>query len=259
MPTIDTLLALREIAKSINLVCDGTDPPWHPYIREYERADCFDLQVTLDGNSAPVDLVTITPVDPRSYNTSSSRTIHCGFSGNATPYAARHTLMTRLELKQRFNPLYGLIEAQKRDFIIRKLELDNLIVSRRRTKTSHDPVEGSYPEHVAFMLSCKILLNTSYSGSGTVHQVKGRVLEAGWARCALLESKGSPIADWMPDGSYFIYDDIPHAEELIRTLTDRQIDHSASLLAECVRSKYTAQQIYGEILEKAGLDNPLTK
>ncbi len=45
MPTIDTFQILREIAKSINLVCDGADPPWHPFIREYAKADCFDLQV----------------------------------------------------------------------------------------------------------------------------------------------------------------------------------------------------------------------
>ena len=256
MPTIDTFLILREIAKSINLVCDGTDPPWHPFIREYAKADCFDLQVTLDGNTAPVDLITITPVDPRPYNISLPKTIHCGFSGNASPYPKRRVPMTRRELRQRFNPLHGLVFT--RDIIVRKLEMDNILVSRRRTKTSRDPIEGSYSEHVEFMLSCRILLNTSISGSESAHQIKGRVLEAGWARCALLESEGSPIAEWMSKGSYFIYKDVSQAAELIRTLTDQQIDTSARLLADTVRTKYTAQQIYGEILERAGVDHPIT-
>ncbi len=252
-PDVRTLCRLRELAPSINLCCDAGDEPWHPLLRRYRAADCFDLQVTLDGiHTAPVDLVTITPVDPRPWERSKvkwskwHRPVRCGFSGGASSAIVPPHRRTRDAFKKRFQP------PITRERVIHRLEAHNLIVVKRRVKGR------SYSEHAGFVMSCQMILNTSASGSGNVHQIKGRVLESGWAGCALLEPEASPISKWMPEGSYFSYRDVNHAEELINNLTDEQIKASANLLNQYVQANYHPRQIYGEILERAGVDYSVT-
>ncbi len=252
-PDVRTLCKLRKLAPSINLCCDAGDEPWHPLLRRYHAAGCFDLQVSLDGiRAAPVDLVTITPVDPRPWERSKvlrskwHRPIRCGFSGGVSAVITSRTRRTRDTFKVRFQP------PITRDRVIHRLEADNFIVVRRRMK------DKSYSEHAGFVMSCQITFNTSASGSGRAHQIKGRVLESGWAGCALLEPEASPISKWMPEGSYFSYRDVIHAKELISDLTDEQIEESAAVLSQYVRANYHPRQIYGEILERAGVDYPVT-
>lgn len=252
-PDVKTLCELRKLAPFINLCCDAGDGPWHPLLRRYRAAECFDLQVSLDGIlSAPVDLVTITPVDPRPWERSKAlrskwhRPIRCGFSGGVSTVITPETRRTRDTFKARFQP------PITRDRVIHRLEADNLIVVGRRVKGR------SYSDHVGLVTSCKMILNTSASGTGHVHQIKGRVLESGWAGCALLEPVLSPISEWMPEGSYFSYRDVIQARELINDLTDEQIAISANLLSRYVRANYHPRQIYGKILEKAGVDYPVT-
>jgi hypothetical protein len=219
-PKPDTFVQLRKIAPLVNLVSDAADTPWHPVIRGYSRLGCFDLQVSIDGFKEYVDHATITPVDPSWFSGQKmDRDIRCGFSGSTG----------------RFNP---------RAEIVNSLEWFGGLTVRTRAKTD------GYPEHVAFLRRCRMLLNVSYTGSGLSHHIKGRVLEAGWAGCCLLEKEGSPIADWFPDDCYFLYDTPKDAADLIRLLTDRQIEETAFRLAEAVRSQYTPRHIYGGILEK---------
>lgn len=265
IPSIETFLALKSLAPLINLCCDAGDPPWHKPLRCYREAMCFTLQVALDGNhDSPVDLVTVTPVDPSLYDEPIPRMIHCGFSGGISPKnkTAFKTSFSRypppkLTRPRPTNALQAWTPTHKkrmtvptgsralRDQII--WSMDNLVTVRRRTSTA------PYSEHVKFMLSCQMIINVSASGTGTTHQIKGRVLEAGWAGCALLETEGSPIANWLPQGSYFIYRDANHARELIKSLTAEQVTKSAFVLNEYVKEHYHPRQIYGEILERAGL------
>ena len=245
-PDVKTLCRLRELAPSINLCCDAGDEPWHPLLRRYRENGCFDLQVSLDGiRKVPVDMVTITPVDPRPWkHPGKHRPIRCGFSGGASPAITPRGRRTRDTFKIRFQP------AITRERVIHYLEANELIVVGRRVKGR------SYSDHASFVMSCRMILNTSASGSGHAHQIKGRVLEAGWAGCALLEPETSPIAEWMPEGSYFSYRDVLHAEELINNLTNGQIATSAALLSRHVRKNYHPRQIYGGILERAGVAAP---
>ena len=245
-PDVKTLRRLRKLAPSINLCCDAGDEPWHPLLRRYRAAGCFDLQVSLDGiRAAPVDLVTITPVDPRPWKRSKVlRSIRCGFSGGASLSITPRTRRTRDAFKVRFQP------PITRERVIHYLEANGLVVVGRRMKGR------SYSDHVAFVMSCRMIINTSASGSGYANQIKGRVLEVGWAGCALLESEASPISEWMPEGSYFSYRDVGQALELINNLTDEQIAESADLLSRHVRENYHPRQIYGQILERAGVDSP---
>lgn len=265
IPSVDTLLTLRQMAPSVNLCCDAGDWPWHEYLNLYEEAGCFDLQVTLDGcRSAPVDLVTVTPVDPLPYERAIPRTIRCGFSGglsSKTRAVFSSSFPNRRPAKRtKFRPPSALpawtpqhkkfheepVNPQmSRDRIIWNLEdMQDVITVRRRTPS------GSYFDHAEFLMSCRMVVNTSGSGTGRMHQIKGRVLEAGWAGCALLESEGSPIADWMPEGSYFIYRSAEDAKRLIETLRDDQIAESAAELSAHVKTHYHPRQIYGEMLER---------
>ena len=271
IPTVKTFLALQKLAPLINLCCDAGDPPWHKPLKYYKAVGCFDLHVTLDGcRNAPVDLVTVTPVDPRPYARSMPRTVHCGFSGGVS---SKERKIFRVSFPNRkvpkvvkarpinalpsWSPLYkrsGLtVEGDPepntvRDEAIWDLESTKGVITVRRRGEA-----APYSEHAKFMLSCQVTINMSSSGSGVVHQIKGRVLEAGWAGCALLESVGSPIADWLPENSYFLYDDVSHVKRLLKTLTTEQIEESAAVLSQYVRANYHPRQIYGEILDLCGL------
>lgn len=210
---------LRSIAPLVNVVSDAADTPWHPFLRNYHMQGCFDLQVGIDGVEVTnLDMVTLTPVDPAPFLPHGERTIRYGFSGH-----------------------YG--KHSERGHIIRSLQdFGNLTVREGGTR---------YEEHARFMRNCLIVVNVSYTGSGLSHHIKGRVLEAGWAGCALMESEGSPIADWFPEGAWIPYENPRHAAALMNELTDRQIEDAAHALSETVRERYTAEKIYGQMIAGA--------
>lgn len=267
IPTVETFFALQALAPLVNLCCDAGDWPWHEPLKRYKEEGCFNLQVTLDGNrEAPVDLVTVTPVDPAPYAQFIQRTIRCGFSGGVAPKErsvyktsfARHP-PSQLTKKRPANALPAWSPSHKKRMNVPSVgrairdqviwNTGDVITVRRRTAMA------PYSEHVAFLLSCQIIVNISASGTGDAHQIKGRVLETGWAGCALLESEGSPIAEWLPEGSYFLYHDTDHVKSLIDNLTDDEISRSANLLSQYVREHYHPRQIYGEILKYVGHPN----
>jgi len=219
LPRHPALRQMRAVAPLVNIVSDAADGPWWPMIGMYRTKGCFDLQVSIDGaNNSPVDLVTLTPVDGRPFEGEQKRDIRCGFSGNIG----------------RWN---------ERSEVVRSLEWFGGLTLREGGK--------GYEDHVDFMKRCRIILNISFTGTGHAHHIKGRVLEAGWAGCALLESEGSPIAEWFPEGCWIPYDGPRHAKYLLDTLTDDEIDTAAANLAKAVRENYTAAQIYGRIIEGA--------
>jgi len=223
-PRIGTLIELRKIAPVVLICSDAGDKPWHAVLTAYRTHNCFDLRVSIDGaNDAPVDLATLTPVDAGPFGGPSPvRDIRCGFSGTVGHW----------------NP---------RSEIIRALEWFAGLTVRDRQGASR------YEDHVMFLRRCRMLLNISFTGTAQAHHVKGRVLEAGWAGCCLLESAGSPIGEWFPEDCYITYRDPVHAAELIRELDDVTIERAARRLAEEVRARFTARQVWGGMLERIGL------
>lgn len=223
-PKPQTLIDLRGIAPLVLICSDAADHPWHPVLGGYRGHQCFDLMVAIDGaREAPVDLATLTPVDERPFRVELKRDIRCGFSGSVGRWNARSETINALEW------------------------FAGLVVRRRETGDSYDA-------HARFMKRCRLLLNVSLTGSQQTHHVKGRVVEAGFAGCALLESAGSPIGEWLPDDCYLTWRHPRDVKAMIEDLDDATIDRAARRLAEEVRARYTARTIYGEILRCLHVD-----
>lgn len=226
-PRPSAFRAARSFAPLVNLCSDAADDPWHGVLREYARQECFDLQVAIDGaEGVPVDLSVLTPVSPQMFRRRAVRSIRIGFSGSISHRRA------------------GLIET---------LERFGGLVTRRRAK-----LDG-YDEHARFLRRCRLCLNFSSTGSGRRHHIKGRVLEAGWAGCALLEPEDSPFVSWFPEDARISYASPREAAALLNELTDEQIERAARRLSEVVAKKYHPKMIYGEILDRLNVDFTLTR
>ena len=235
LPSTDCLRKLREIAPSIHICFDGVERDWHPLVEGYRADGCFNLQVTIDGaHSAPVDLVTTAPVDPRAFEGEAPlRDIRCGCSGNIGLTGPAHD-----------------IPCDPRGFILYPLMKYDLVTFRQRVVTGG---AKSYPAHVNFMRRCKMIINTSFSGSGLAHHLKQRVIESAFAGCAHLEDEESPIAKWFPKDCYFLYRDAWRAGEFIRSVSEKEMAESGRLREAYARKHYTPEKVYGEMIARAGL------
>lgn len=224
-PRPSTFREMRTVAPLILLCSDATDKPWHPVLRVYHNRECFDLIVAIDGaRDAPVDFATLTPVDPIPFSVGTGiRNIRCGFSGTVGNHTPRSEILNALRW------------------------FDNLTIRDR------EPEDG-YDDHAGFMTGCQSILNLSWAGSGRTHHVKGRVLEAGWAGCALLEHADSPISSWFPDGCWLPWRTPIDAASLIKNTPDDEIALVAQRLSNEVRTRFRSEQIYGSILERVGLN-----
>ena len=222
LPSFDTLRELRKIAPLINIISDAADPPWHMIIDRYRKEECFDLQVGIDGEpKSPVDLVTLTPVDGRAFDSVKvTRDIYCGFSGNV---------------------------SGKRGQVL------SAVGGRCFVRLRGD----DYLDHIKFLKRCQMILNVSYTGSGHRFHIKGRVTEAGYAGAALLEQIVSPIKHWFPAAAYIPYRGVENLIELIDTVRTETITESARLLSKIVREKYNAAAIYGSMLDAIHLTHSL--
>src|SRR3990167_5695811 len=205
---MESLQLLRKIAPVISLCSVAADKPWHTVLDVYRKQECFDLQVSIDGaHGSPVDLVTLTPVDAGPFSgPNPERDIHCGFSGTVGRWNSRSELVNALVW-------FGGLTVRAR--------------------------QGSerYEDHVQFLRRCQMVMNISFTGTGHNHHIKGRVLEAGWAGCCLLEMEESPIAEWFPEGCWISYRDPKEAAEIIATVDDETIRNCAKKLSDVVRRK----------------------
>lgn len=213
IPKPDTFKQLRDIAPTINLCSDAADSPWHGVLKHYKKQGCFDLQVSIDGAlDAPVDHVTLTPVSPEHFK-KETKDIRCGFSGTVGRFNRRSEVINALEW-------FGNLTVRKRG--------------------------DSHREHINFLNRCELLLNTSWTGSDLGHHIKGRVLEAGLAGCALLEHKDSPIHQWFK-GGWIPWEAPKDVAEIIKDISDKEIQDISNTLSQEVKS-YTPEKIYTEIL-----------
>lgn len=215
---------MRNYAPTINLCSDAADAPWHRMLMEYKEKECFDLQVSLDGGRyEAIDHTTLTPVDASLFEGKVKKDIRCGFSGSVGLGNPRGEIILALEW------LGGLTVRKRAD---------------------------SYTDHIHFMKRCKMVLNTSWTGTGKKHHIKGRVIETGLAGACLLEYHESPIDEWFPEDCYIKWRDAREAADLIKSLDDPTIAKFAGRLAEEVKKRYNAMEIYSGILTHVGITQP---
>jgi len=217
------LKELTKLAKTVNLCSDAADNPWHGILDNYKKSGCFDIQVAIDGGHPDaIDISTLTPVDSSLYDGPEFiRDIRCGFSGSS---------------------------GGKRAEIINALSWFGNLTVRNRSP------DDDYEDHVKFLKRCQMTLNTSWTGSGQTHHIKGRVMEAAWAGCALLEYHESPIREWFQEDCFFTWRDAKEAAEIIKDASDAEIENKSKRLSEEVRKRFTAKSIYGDILRRLNVD-----
>ena len=239
LPSHETFQKLRTIAPSVHLCWDATDIPWHATLVAYKKAECFNLQVAMDGGvDSPVDMATLTPIDPRPYKPHViGRGIRCAFAGQNAGRAVRGNYQ---------HPRWHVL---------------NLLVKRRLVEF-RERTDGPYSDYATYLKGCQMLLNISHTGSGKAHHVKVRITEAGMAGCALLEMKEAPTRNWVPEDCLFIYDSVDDAANILhptkgcrasrthKSVTGEQIKAKAAKLSAYIRTYYSPQAIYGSILER---------
>ena len=226
LPTTDTFKELRNIAPCIHYQTDVEAEAWFDLLKQYRREGCFDLIVGQTGVKTDlVDMATLMAIDVDAFKGAKSKNMLCGFSGTACDLS---------------NYFPGISEWDGRAEILKGLS--NHISFRPR-----EPV-GSYKGHVDFLKRCVIALNVSYTGLGTHHHVKWRVLEAAFADCVLLEMKDSPTKDWFPESSYLVYETIDNAKRIIKYAKISEMTSIASQFSSYARKHYMPRQIFNSIL-----------
>ena len=178
MPTMETLAWLKRQCRSVRVVWDATDTPWHGYLEQYREQDAFDLVLAADGAvewpHRPCDQSLPTPVDPKHYEgTYGSRTIRLGFSGSC-----------------------GTLGVRKD--ILGNLQQDGTLAVRRR-----EAAQMPYSHNAEFYKMCHAVLNVAATSVSQRPQCKARAIEACLAGCLLFETRGSPLSNWLTPNVHY--------------------------------------------------------
>lgn len=229
--SVDNLKKLRDIAPTIHICGDASDFPWWPWLEKYEKADCFAVQVSIDGNfdtplaSFPNGMVKLTPTSPKAFRIRSwqNRDIQAGFAG-------------------------GLGHGERAGLV-------------HYFAAMHSPVQwrpnfASYEELGDFMGRCKISVNHAMNGTGDKFHVKGRVVEAGFAVSCLLERANPHTAKWFKPGiEYVEYENVQHANEMLKYLCeeDEMVRNMANALFARVWIEHHPKKFWLDVFAKAGV------
>jgi len=236
MPSMAALAHLNNsLAPMVHICSDAADPPWWDLLNEYHYAGCFRVQVAIDGSKrwplSDSQITLLTPVDPVSFpelKPHSERAVVCGYAGN--PGSGNGSRRTAV--------LSDLLSARAIDLRIR----------------SNLPF--TYEAYCAYLATCRMSLNIAYSGTEAATQVKGRVVESALAGCCLLETEGSPTADWFTPGvDYLTYADASDALRIIRMLANEP--EVTQKYADNLRSKlladHTPERFWQKIFDRVGV------
>lgn len=222
-----TLLELKKTSKVILLVPEASHPDWKAYLDKLENGT--DLIVNLDGNydwdPERKHHTTLAIYGQQPYwHIQHLKDIDVGFCGGpGAPGTMRQRLIDYLK-EQNSITVFPFIEEP-----------------------------GTYQQYADFMKKCKIIVNAAGSSGDKSKHVKGRVIEAGLARCCLLEEVGSPIDQWFSKRSYFTFSSPENCKEQIdRLLVHDQSSslYAAAILNEEVYTKYNPRKMWKEIFDK---------
>ena len=183
-PHPETLAWLKQQCRSVRVVWDATDTPWHGYLEAYKRDDAFHAVIAADGatdwpHREGIDWSFPTAVDPSWYDVvGESRSVRLGFSGSC-----------------------GTLGPRKD--ILGNLQGDGTLKLRPRLEVLYP-----YSHNADFYKQCQAVLNVAHTSSGRL-QCKARAIEAALAGCLLFETRGSPTEHWLTPGIDYVEYDTP--------------------------------------------------
>lgn len=201
-PLNETLGELNEIAPLVHFLSDGSDPPWWDELREFERRRCFSLTVNIDGG----------------YHWPGGK----AWSGDFTVTKAL-TLLTPVDILHFDRPHfidyaerpYALVFAGNNGGHIRGALVERLRRCIGFYFKDRDNDMRSYPAYADFLRNSRVSVNAPFTGSGAARQVKGRVLETGFAGACLLEWRNDATRQWFtPRHEYWEYESIDECVDL---------------------------------------------
>ena len=229
-PSPELFCQLRDLAPTILIAGDASDPPWYPLLNEYHAKDSFAVMVNVDGNFdtpiADFGLVLLMPQDPDQCGTLvpwDERTRYCTFVGNTTVQdTPRSHILQEMQARGAIN-LFGPFSS---------LPFETMML---------------------IMTGSKVTFNTSSMGPrGETFNVKGRVVEAAAAGCCLLEQRNSHTAYWFEAGrDYLDYDSVGEACNILAA------NIFSAEMAERFRAKWLAEHhpkvFWDTVLTRAGV------
>lgn len=274
VPLNATLAAINLKVPLVGMFCDAGDPPAWPQMVGFDRDRCFSLSWNIDGchdwpggkdwdvekdhvawgalpaagyqgpqprrfypNPIPTGwrikgLTTLTPVDPSYFQGPTiafrDRPFRIGYAGNFGGWQRGAVIEF---MKAKFN---GIFAPYQRD--------------------DHP---NSYANYCEYLRYCQCVINVPFSGSNAAKQVKGRIVEAGWAGAAVLEWKGAPTEQWFEAGvdfeGYAGLGDLEDSVHAILEDPDRMVEAMAASLAKRVRSEHTPEIIWNQVFREVGL------
>lgn len=247
----ETMAELNTIAPAIHILFDATDPPWRiaqpPFgnIHRYHANKCFDLTVAIDGGREwPGDefyngpdkipgMTKLTPLDPRYFlgghdMAFNERPYPVGYAANAGGWI-RGALVERLKAHYASKAMFGL---------------------RLR-----DDQPGSYRQYADFLRHCRVMINVPFTGSGAAKHVKGRVIESGYAGCALMEWKNEATRHWVtPRYEMLEYESVEELLDLSEWLAGHPKvgAEMAAALQRRMLTEHNPVKFWGDVFERVG-------
>jgi hypothetical protein len=229
VPVSSVLKKFRDIAPTMHLCSDASDYPWWPTLEEYDKTECFDIQVSIDGNyETPLanfknGVVKLTPTDPSEFS--------------PLPWEERSVIVG----------LTGGLGHHERAALIAYLTASPDVQWNRNT---------SYSDMCKFMCRSKISVNHSMNGTGDKFHVKGRVIETAWAGACLLERRNKHTEKWFKPGvDYLDYEDFKEAYKKIEwaKVNDSAIAEMADRFCKRVQAEHHPAAFWKDIFERVGI------
>jgi hypothetical protein len=231
VPRPEIFRNLKSVAPLIHMCNDAADPPWWPLLEQYDREDCFTVQVSIDGSrDNPIarfhnGLLALTPIDCRSFEPRpwGERCIRMGMVG-------------------------GIGHTHRGDTC-------NDLIRRGFLTFNAGPVGRSYADMAWLMCRTKITFNYGCTGTGDRWHVKGRVVEAGFAGCCLLEHRNTPTRYWFEPGTEFLeYETAEEAAFICETSSEDKLSQVAERFRDRVVWEHHPYIFWNKVLKKAGIE-----
>lgn len=236
-PMTETFLWIKERAKLIAFICDGGCPGWHPAIKEYAEKNAFDLMVNGDANPD-------WPKRPQDFTT----------HGLIAPHYYRRPV--RWEQRPiKFGAIIGLGSARRQKETYWLTANAGLELGLRSEKW------GDYQAYADFMCKTKITVNyPEGGGEGKIFQLKYRVMEAGWAGCALFERENPITRSYLdPENDYFEYQEVEDLKAKLDSIPDAEFKRRAENLHYKVTTKLRPEPVWQKMLTTVGFETQLSE